>query len=248
MSAKQYAHFNNCTPEEHIEDIRDRHRVCMGEPHTTRKGLIYHLVDDALSIGVFLFFIRTLFFLMPIPQLPQTKLFISLSFGFIFYQSCLKAKKAWSYMELTHRHMLQEKEEIDAHPEQEKQELAVIYRNHGFKSPLLEEIVDYISSDSTLLLNTMIREEFHISMESFPHPLYQGGTRMLGGCLGLLCFLPLILCASYTVAGIFSSVLIGILSLIKAKILGNDAISEVVWILGIFLTSISMICTCIKLL
>ena len=53
MSAKQYAHFNNCTPEEHIEDIRDRHRVCMGEPHTTRKGLIYHLVDDALSIGVF---------------------------------------------------------------------------------------------------------------------------------------------------------------------------------------------------
>lgn len=248
MTTEHHSHFKNLTPEEHLEDIRDRHRVCMGEPHTTQKGFIYHLASDALSTGIFLFFLRTLFFLVPMPQIPQTKLLISLGLGFIFYHGCLKAKKAWSYMELAHRCMLQEKEEIDAHPDQEKQELEVIYRDHGFKSPLLEDIVNYISSDSTLLLNTMIREEFHISIESFPHPLQQGGTRMLGGLLGLLCFLPFVLCTSYTVAGVLSSILIGVLSLIKAKLLGNDAISEVVWILGIFLTSVSMICTCIKLL
>ncbi|AHK63530.1 VIT1/CCC1 transporter family protein [Chlamydia avium] len=248
MSAENYSHFKNLTPEEHLEDIRDRHRVCMGEPHTTRKGFTYHLISDALSTGVFLYFIRTLIFLIPASQLQQTKLLISVGLGYVFYHGCLKAKKAWSYLELSHRCIIQEKEEIDAHPEEEKQELAVIYQGHGFRSPLLEEIVDYVTSDSTLLLDTMIREEFHISMGSFPHPLQQGGTRMLGGFLGLLGFLPLVLCASYTVAGILSSILIGLLSLIKARILGNHAIPEVVWTLGIFITSISIICTCIKLL
>ncbi|AAP05638.1 VIT1/CCC1 transporter family protein [Chlamydia caviae] len=243
-----YDHFKNATPEEHLKTVKDRYRVCVGEPHTTIQGFIYHLASDALSTGVFLFFIRTLAFLLPISQGTQAELLFSLGLGWIFYRGCLKAKKAWSYMELSHRFMLQEKEEIEQHPEQERLELHVIFKNHGFKSPLLEEMVDYISSDSTLLLDTMIREELHISKESFPHPLKQGGTRMLGGLIGLILFLPLVLCSSYTVAGVLSGVLITILSATKAKILGNDVITEVVWVLGIFITSISIVCTCVKFL
>ncbi|MEF9519672.1 VIT1/CCC1 transporter family protein [Chlamydia crocodili] len=243
-----YDHFKNGTPEEHLKTVRDQHGVCIGEPHTTIKGFFYHLASDALSTGIFLFFIRTLAFLLPISQGTQTEILFSLGLGWIFYRGCLKAKKAWSYMELSHRFMLQEKEEIEKHPEQERLELNVIFKNQGFKSPLLEEMVDYVSSDSTLLLDTMIREELHISMENFPHPLKQGGTRTLGGLIGLILFLPLVLCSSYTVAGVLSGVLITILSATKAKILGNDVITEVVWVLGIFITSISIVCTCVKFL
>ncbi|WP_348663262.1 VIT1/CCC1 transporter family protein [Chlamydia vaughanii] len=248
MNAEQYTHFKKETPAEHIKTVRDKHGVCIGEPHTTKKGFFYHLASDALSLGTFLFFIRTLFFLIPVPRISQTEILLALGLGWIFYNGCLKAKKAWSYMELSHRFMLQEKEEIEQHPDQEKLELAAIYENHGFKSPLLEEIIDYISSDSTLLLDTMIREEFHIAIEDFPHPLKQGGTRMLGGLIGLILFLPIVLCSSYTVAGVLSSFIITALSITKAKILGNDAITEAVWVLGIFLTSISIVCTCIKFL
>ncbi|WP_375793872.1 VIT1/CCC1 transporter family protein [Chlamydia sp. 12-01] len=243
-----YDHFKNATPEEHLKTVRDQHGVCIGEPHTTIKGFFYHLASDALSTGIFLFFIRTLAFLLPISQGTQVEVLFSLGLGWIFYRGCLKAKKAWSYMELSHRFMLQEKEEIEKHPEQERLELNVIFKNQGFKSPLLEEMVDYVSSDSTLLLDTMIREELHISMENFPHPLKQGGTRILGGLIGLILFLPLVLCSSYTVAGVLSGVLITILSATKAKILGNDVITEVVWVLGIFITSISIVCTCVKFL
>ncbi|SYX09357.1 VIT family [Chlamydia poikilotherma] len=243
-----YHHFKNTTPEEHLKTVRDQHGVCIGEPHTTIKGFFYHLASDALSTGIFLFFIRTLAFLLPISQGTQTEVLFSLGLGWIFYRGCLKAKKAWSYMELSHRFMLQEKEEIEKHPEQELLELNVIFKNQGFKSPLLEEMVDYVSSDSTLLLDTMIREELHISIENFPHPLKQGGTRILGGLIGLILFLPLVLCSSYTVAGVLSGALITILSATKAKILGNDVITEVVWVLGIFITSISIVCTCVKFL
>ncbi|BAE80888.1 conserved hypothetical protein [Chlamydia felis Fe/C-56] len=244
----EYDHFKNATPEEHLKTVKDQRGVCVGEPHTTLKGFFYHLSSDALSSGIFLFFIRTLAFLLPISHGSQAEMLFSLGLGWIFYLGCLKAKKAWSYMELSHRFMLQEKEEIEKHPEQERLELKAIFKNQGFKSPLLEEMVDYVASDSTLLLDTMIREELHISLENFPHPLKQGGTRMLGGFIGLILFLPLVLCSSYTVAGVLSGILITILSATKAKILGNDIITEVVWVLGIFITSISIVCTCVKFL
>ncbi|KZN28023.1 VIT1/CCC1 transporter family protein [Chlamydia pecorum] len=241
-------HFYSRTPEQHVRMVRDKHGVCKGEPYTTSKGLFYHLAGDALSSGAFLFFIRTLFFLTPLTHSFQTKLLISLGIGWAFYQGAFKAKEAWSYMELSHRSMFQEKEEIERHFDQEKEELRVIFSNQGFKGPLLEDMIEYVCSDTTLLLDIMIREELHICKEAFPHPLTQGGVRMLGNLLGLMLFLPFTLCASYSLAGFFSTLLIVVLSIFKAKILENSAIVDSVWSAGIFLTAISIICSFIKFL
>ncbi|EPP34591.1 VIT family protein [Chlamydia ibidis] len=248
MQTESHDHFKSQTAENHLKSVKDKNKVCIGEPHTTIKGFIYHLASDALATGVFLFFIRSLFFCTPMSHNIGKKMLLSLGIGWVFYRGCLKAKKAWSYMELSHRCMLQEKKEIESNPLQERQELKAIYANHGFKGDLLESIVDYIASDSTLLLDTMIREELHISIEDFPHPLKQGGTRFLGGIIGLVLFLPFVLCASYTVAGIISSLFILSLSVIKAKILNNDVITESIWVVGIFLTSISITLALVKLL
>ncbi|ANH78665.1 VIT1/CCC1 transporter family protein [Candidatus Chlamydia sanziniae] len=241
-------HFKSLTPGDHVKVIKDKHSICKGEPHTTAKGFFYHLASNAVATGVFLFFIRTLFFLIPTNYMTQVKMLVSLGLGWIFYHGCLTARKAWAYMELSHRSMLQEKEEIENHLDQEKAELRVIFTHQGFKDSLLEEMIDYVSSDTTLLLDTMIRNELGIHKEDFPHPLVQGGTCMLGGFLGFILFLPLVICVSYTLSGILTAIVIIILSIIKAKILENDSITEFVWMLGIFLTAISIVCSLIKFL
>lgn len=248
MQTQSYDHFKNKTPEDHLKEVKEKHRMCKGEPHVTTKGLFYNLANDMLFQGVFLFLIRTLFFLVPIPYCLQSKILLSLGAGWIFFQSALVAKRAWSYMELAHRYILQEKEEIEAHFEQEKIELAAIYKTHGFKQPLVQEMVEFVSSDSTLLLDTMIREELHIELDNFSHPLKQGGLRLLGGLGGLILFVPIILCASFTIAGVLTSTLIVALAYAKAKILENDTIIETVWILSIFITTISVICILFKII
>ncbi|WP_100934258.1 VIT1/CCC1 transporter family protein [Candidatus Chlamydia corallus] len=241
-------HFKSQTPDNHVKYVRDKHGVCKGEPHTTFKGFFYHLANHALSTGVFLFFIRTLLFLVPTSRSIQVKSLISLGVGWTFYHGCLKARKVWAYIELSHRSMLEEKNEIEKNFDQERIELRVLFENQGFKDPLLQEMVEYVCSDSTLLLDTMIREELSIRKEDLPHPLIQGGSRILGGLCGLVIFLPLVLCISYTLAGIFSALMVLILSFLKAKILENDKISEMIWVLGIFITSVSIISSLMKLL
>lgn len=242
MQSQSYDHFKNKSPEDHLKEVKDKHRICKGEPHATTKGLCYNLANDILFQGAFLFFIRTLFFLLRVPYCLQIKILLSLGFGWSFFQSALIAKRAWSYMELAHRCIQQEKEEIDNNYEQEKIELNAIYKNHGFKQPLVNDMVEFVASDTTLLLDTMIREELHIELDNFLHPIKQGGLRLLGGLLGLILFTPIILCASFTIAGILTSTLIVGLSYAKAKILENDTITETVWVLSIFITSISLVC------
>lgn len=233
-------HFASRTPDDHVRFIRERHGLCLGEPHRTHRGFLYHLTCDTILLGSFLFFLRTLFFIYPAPYGLRVTTCLSIGLGWVFYLGCMQARKAWAHMELSHRFMLEEKYEVDNNPEGERLELTSIYSSQGFKEPLLSEMVQFVSSDSTLLLETMLREELQLRLEEFPHPLTQGGTRLLGGLIGLGLFLPLVCCASYTIAGVLSASLITCLSVIKAKILGNNPIVEAVWSLGIFLTSISI--------
>ncbi len=53
--------------------------------------------------------------------------------------------------------------EMEQLPEQEKQEIIDIYQKKGFSGKLLNEIVDHITSDKNLWLETMMREELDLS-------------------------------------------------------------------------------------
>lgn len=243
----QRDHFQSATAEEHIKQVQDRHGICLGEPHTSKRGFIFHLLRDVLTMGSFFFFIRTIFFLIPVLLGNQIKIFLSIGIGWSFYSGCMQARKAWAYLELCHRYLWQEKMEIDQNFKQECEELQAIYYNRGFRDPLLRDIVQFISSDINLMLDTMIREELHLRLGDYPHPLKQGGVRTLGGILGMGIFLPFALCASYTLSGILSGIAISSLAFAQAKLLNNDPIIEAVWVLGIFLTSASLIYSCIQL-
>lgn len=248
MKVASHDHFKNKSPEEHLRDVQEKHRVCMGEPHSTVKGLCFNLANEAFFFGMFFFLFRTLFFLISLSYSLQIRILLSFGIGWIFFRSAMSAREAWAYMELTHRSIHQEKDEIDTNFEQEKIELAAIYRSHGFKSPLVDDVVEYISSDTSLLLDTMIREELHIELENFPHPLKQCAVRLLGGLCSLILFLPAMLCASFSIAAVLSAGLVIVLSLIKAKILENDAVTEIIWTLSICITFISFVCILFKML
>ncbi|AAF38981.1 hypothetical protein C6H88_00535 [Chlamydia muridarum str. Nigg] len=244
----EYEHFGNLSPEEHIKDVQDMHKVCKGEPHQTKKGCWYHLAHDAIDCGVFIFFIRTVFFLVPtIPVFSYGKILFTTGLSWVFYTACRRAQSAWAYMELTHRNMLQEKKEIEEHPEQERIELKVLYANQGFQEPLISQMVDFVCADSSLLLNTMLREELHIQFEDYPHPLKQGSVKACGGLLGLLLFSPIALTVSYTIAALLTSIIIGALLALKARLIKNAVTPAIVWGVGMFITAISLCCSLIRL-
>ncbi|WP_080125746.1 VIT1/CCC1 transporter family protein [Chlamydia suis] len=244
----EYEHFGDLSPEEHLKEVQDMHKVCKGEPHQTKKGGWYHLASDAIDCGVFIFFIRTVFFLTPtLPLASYGKLLLATGVSWIFYTSCKCAQSAWAYMELTHRNMLQEKKEIEAHPEQERMELRVLYANQGFQEPLLSQMTDFVCSDSSLLLDTMLREELHIQLENYPHPLKQGGMKACGGMLGLLLFFPIALTVSYTVSVLLAALVISALFALKTRLINNAVTPAIVWGVGIFITTISFCCSVIRL-
>ncbi|WP_213358305.1 VIT1/CCC1 transporter family protein [Chlamydiifrater phoenicopteri] len=237
---KPHSHFGSHNAKDHVKIVKDRHAVCKGEPHSTRHGFAYSTLKDVCRLAFFLGLLRILFLFSNTPQNQHLPLMLSMGLAFIFFHACMKAKNAWSYIELCHRSIDEEKNEIENNFECEKEELESIFSSKGFKEPLLKEIIEYISSDSKLTLDTMIREELNIDLETFPHPLAQSLSTILGGCLGLGIFLPLML-LKHPLLALSSSVLaVALLSFAKARIIANRAINETVWGAAIFITSLGV--------
>lgn len=126
-------------------------------------------------------------------------------------------------------------------------ELRALYANQGFQEPLLSQMTDFVCSDSSLLLDTMLREELHIQLENYPHPLKQGGMKACGGILGLLLFFPIALTVSYTVSVLLAALVISALFALKTRLINNAVTPAIVWGVGIFITTISFCCSVIRL-
>ncbi len=80
----------------------------------------------------------------------------SISMGAVAYTSALSQKDFYE----SERH--KENREIDTVPEMEKEEVRRIYEEKGLKGKVLEEVVDTITSDKKIWLDTMMAEELHI--------------------------------------------------------------------------------------
>jgi VIT1/CCC1 family predicted Fe2+/Mn2+ transporter len=88
--------------------------------------------------------------------------------------------------------MEHEKLEIENMPDEEAAELREIYEKKGFRGPVLEEMVRVITADKKLWLETMMREELHLSpvdgINPFKSAALIGISSFLGAALPWLPF------------------------------------------------------------
>lgn len=80
----------------------------------------------------------------------------SISMGAVAYTSALSQK---SYYESEREREIKEIEEV---PEIEKEEIRQIYEQKGFRGKVLDEIVETITKDKKIWVDTMMAEELHL--------------------------------------------------------------------------------------
>jgi len=104
-----------------------------------------------------------------------------------------------SQRELLNSEIKREIWEIENRPEDERQEIEDIYKAKGFSGKELEMIVNKITSDKKVWLDTMLNEELNLNLEIVGHPL-KSALRMFGSFLvgGILPILPFFFADGYT--------------------------------------------------
>jgi predicted membrane protein (TIGR00267 family) len=83
-----------------------------------------------------------------------------------------------------------EREELEQDPEEEKAELRTLYRLKGYSAEEAERIVERLSQDQDLMLESLLRDELSLMPESFPNPwmsgLQSGGAFIVGALVPLV--------------------------------------------------------------
>ncbi|MGA9349980.1 MAG: VIT1/CCC1 transporter family protein [Anaerolineae bacterium] len=95
-----------------------------------------------------------------------------------------------SEREVHEAEIARESEELELEPEEEKEELRILYQLKGFGKEEAERLVERLSEDRELMLESLVRDELGLMPESFPNPWKAGalsGTAFIAGA-----FVPLI--------------------------------------------------------
>jgi len=94
--------------------------------------------------------------------------------------------------ELLNSEIARENWEIANKPDDERKEIEDIYKAKGFSGKDLEMIVDKITSDKKVWLETMLTEELNLNLEIAGHPIKSAfrmfGAFLLGGILPIIPF------------------------------------------------------------
>lgn len=102
-------------------------------------------------------------------------------------------QKVKSDRELIDKTRQLEERHIDEVPEEERQEIREIFAKKGFDGSLLEDIVAIITKDRKRWIDTMIMEEFGLTLES-PDPMRSGLTTFAAFVIvGIIPLLPFLL-------------------------------------------------------
>ena len=125
-----------------------------------------------------------------------------------------------SQIQLLKSEIKREEWEIENKPEDERKEIEDIYKAKGFEGKDLEMIVNKITSDKKVWLETMLTEELNLNLEIPGHPIKSAlrmfGSFLVGGILPIIPFffaeglipffiaIGISLCASFIVGAVKS--------------------------------------------
>lgn len=139
------------------------------------------------------------------------------------------ASLAWSRLERLHRLLHEERHEIEHHRDQERQELAALYRLKGFEEPLLTEVVSVLMADSDRLLTVMLEEELGLTLASHRHPLELALGAGLGALIAGTCVIAAYVFVPLPGAWFAISGLCACMATLHAWLMSNDRVQAFVW-------------------
>jgi VIT1/CCC1 family predicted Fe2+/Mn2+ transporter len=135
----------------------------------------------------------------------------------------------------------EEEAEIEAHPEDEREEVRQIFANKGFDGEVLEKIVAVITSDKKLWLDTMMHEEHGIT-PGYPAAWKAATATFLSflviGSIPLMAYLvsffsPSMLVKPFPVACVLTAISFIIIGALKARVVGQSALVGVMETLAV---------------
>lgn len=139
----------------------------------------------------------------------------SISMAAVAYTSQKAAKEYYE------KQLAIEIQEIEEKPEVEREEVRVIFHNKGFRGDLLKKIVQHITKDKKLWLDTMMKDELGLSKEEFAHPvrdaLVVGASAVVGSLVPLVPFLFFKVQTAFWATLIFSTIVLFVSGAAKAK-------------------------------
>lgn len=140
----------------------------------------------------------------------------SISMGAVAYTSSKASRDFYRSM------LAQEEHEIKYIPKKEKQEIYNIYYKKGFRGRLLKGIVDKITADKKLWVETMMVEELKLMPDQSEHPGKVGwivlASTTVGSFIPLLPYLFLPVYLGTITSIILSTVTLFAIGVVKAKV------------------------------
>jgi predicted membrane protein (TIGR00267 family) len=98
-----------------------------------------------------------------------------------------------SQREVYEAQVAREREELLLEPEEEKDELRTLYRLKGYSAEEADRLVERISQNEELMLESLVRDELGLMPETFPNPwlagLQSGGAFVVGAFVPLIGYL-----------------------------------------------------------
>jgi VIT1/CCC1 family predicted Fe2+/Mn2+ transporter len=124
--------------------------------------------------------------------------------------------------QMEHRH-------IEASPEGEREEIRQIFAKKGFEGETLEKIVEVITQNRKLWVDTMVTEEFGLQLEGV-HPIRAGVVTFLAFLVvGLIPLLPFLIPAlnhdhQFLTSAVFTAIAFTAVGMVKGRVLGRSII------------------------
>lgn len=160
----------------------------------------------------------------------STKLVLIAGLAATFAESLSMAAVAYTSSKAARDHYLgelrKEREHIERVPEAEREEIRMIYRKKGFAGSELEDIVQRITSDKKIWLESMMAEELRLFPSEYRNPLriglLVGVSAVLGSLIPLVPFVVLPVSWGILTSLLVSMVTLFVIGTIKAKLTIGD--------------------------
>jgi vacuolar iron transporter family protein len=141
-----------------------------------------------------------------------------------------------SQREMYQRELSLEAQELTENPEEEREELVLLYRAKGLDREQAEQVADKVMSDHSVALDTLAREELGLDPDSLGSPWSAAGSSLVAFALGaLVVVLPYLFTGGALALGIAMGLAIGAMAavgagvgLLNGRSAGRSALRQIV--------------------